>query len=170
MKNPFSVPYTRVQLSFFAIILLAVVCGQIFCLATPARGTELSVPTLDVSAGKPFDIPLMVDKVEKLAGVKIVLHYDKTYLSFAKAAKTKKTSSLMHVVNDKTPGRLILVMAGPKGISGEKFALLMLTFKVRRPVKQKKRVEFKIDRVEMMNEKLKNIPCKIDPGSITLQP
>jgi len=82
-------------------------------------GTELYVPALKGKSGQNIDIPIMIDKVDNLAGVKLVLQYDPKVLTYKKAAKTEQTSSLMHIVNAKKPGLLIVFMAGPKGINGK---------------------------------------------------
>ena len=138
--------------------------------ALPARSQELYIPERRVSSHRPFDVPLMIDKVKNLAGLKIVVRYDPQVLRFTGAAKTGQTASLMHVVNDKQPGRLIIVMAGARGISGEKFPLLVLRFKPVAAVKKKTPVEIKFDHIEMMNENLKPIAARANLKPVMLLP
>lgn len=74
----------------------------------------------------------------------------------------------MHVVNDKVPGRLIIVMAGARGISGKNFPLITLRFRSVAPIKDKMAVEIKIDHIEMMNEALKPVSGRVNLKAIAL--
>ncbi|WP_458774896.1 cohesin domain-containing protein [Desulforhopalus sp. 52FAK] len=71
---------------------------------------------------------LKLDRIEKLAGVKLVINYPKDQLHFASARKGKTFNSFMHIVNDKIPGKIIVVMASAKGVSGSNLPLLTLNF------------------------------------------
>lgn len=108
-------------------------------------------------AKKDFQLLLMVDKIDKLAGMKVSMTYDKEMLKFVKAEKTQKTSSLMHVVNDKVPGKIIVVMAGAKGISGKNISLLKLSFTRKSDDKNKKSSMVKVTEIQLMSEELKDI-------------
>jgi len=122
-------------------------------------GAELYIPEIAAKSGQTIDISLKIDKVQDLAGIKIVLKYDSGLFTFIGAEKTEFTSPLMHVVNDKTPGRLILVMAGAKGISGKDIALLLLKFKVTKQLRTQQATRFDISGAELMSAELKNIDC-----------
>ena len=99
-------------------------CGFITIIwISPAWGTELHIPPLKGIPGESIDIPVMIDQVDNLAGVKLIMRYDPEILTFKKGMRTKYTSSLMHIINDKKPGILIVVMAGAKGIKGKGFFL-----------------------------------------------
>ena len=115
-------------------------------------------------------MPVVVDKAEKMAGVKLVMTYDRDLLSFKKASKTDKTSSLLHVVNDKQPGKVIVVMAGAKGIDGEKFPILTLSFDVKAGLEKETKTEIKITGAEMVAESLVNIDCDLKAGVLTIAP
>lgn len=84
------------------------------------------VPTDEADPGR---FSLVIDRAEKLAGMKVTLSYDSTRLSFIRAEKAQAVSSFMHVVNDKIPGTVIIVMASATGISGTDVELLHLHFK-----------------------------------------
>ena len=103
--------------------------------ASAASGTELYIPALTAKSGATVEVPIKIDRVDNLAGVKLVLKYEKNILTFKKAARTKQTSSLMHIVNDKKPGILIVVMAGARGIKGKDFAILSLLFDLKKGLK-----------------------------------
>jgi len=115
-----------------AIILVFFIATAIILPAAASSATELSIPEINGRAGQIINVPVMIDTVDNLAGVKIVLQYDKTLLTYKSSARTKQTSSLMHIVNDKKPGILIIVMAGAKGIKGKNFSIFSLEFEVKK--------------------------------------
>lgn len=134
---------------------------HLFAWSSLAAGTEVSIPALRGSPGDVVRVPVLVGAVDNLAGVKLVLSYDPDLLTFKQGGKTKHTDSLMHIVNDKTPGRLIAVMAGARGIRGEDFPILTLTFMVSDSVKGERTTVIDIVHVEMMSDDLESIPCSV---------
>ena len=142
------------------------------CAAHPAFGTELIIPALTAKPGNTITIPIRIDSVDNLAGIKLVIQYDKNLLTYKKADKTEHTSSLMHIVNDKNPGVLILVMAGPKGVKGKNFSIINLTFNVKSGLKGNHTTQLKITESQLMSDKLKNIQhaVRIHPMVISDQP
>ncbi len=151
------------------LLACCIIWGSLLaCRASAARGTELFIAAQDVKAGNDINIPIMLDKVEKLAGVKLKITYDPAALTFIKAAKTKKTSSLMHIVNDKKPGVLIVVMAGAVGISGENFAILTLAFKTNKALKNDIATTMKITEAQLMNDRLQDIKFDTRVGPLTI--
>lgn len=105
---------------------------------------------------EPNKIFLSIDRAEQLAGLKISITYDQETLSFVKAEKSEATSSFLHVVNDKTPGKIIIVMASAKGISGENVILLSLDF-VSRVAATEAKSEISVIQMQLMDENLKVI-------------
>jgi hypothetical protein len=112
----------------------------------------------------------MIDQVDNLAGVKLVMEYDAKLLTFEKGARTKHTDSLMHIINDKNPGKLIIVMAGAKGIKGKAFSILTLTFKIKKDLSEKLTTHLHITEVELLTDQLKRIECKIKVNPLTILP
>ncbi len=110
-------------------------------------GAVVYVPEVERTSGESVDIPIMIDSVDNLAGVKLVMEYDPKILFFQKGAKTSHTDSLMHIINDKIPGKLIIVMAGAKGIKGKAFSILTLTFKIKQGLKEKRKTQLAITKV-----------------------
>lgn len=57
--------------------------------ASAAWGTEISVPAITAKAGESVDIPVMLDSVDNLAGIKLVMKYDTEILTFKKGEQNK---------------------------------------------------------------------------------
>lgn len=135
-----------------------------------ASGTELSIPALKGVSGQTIDIPIMIDQVDNLAGVKLVMKYDPEILTFKRGTKTKHTNSLMHIVNDKKPGLLIVVMAGARGIKGKDFSILNLTFAIKKGLKGNYTTKIEITELQLMSDKLKDIKCNITVHPLVIFP
>ena len=135
-----------------------------------ASGTELHIPCVKGRSGDSVDIPIMIDRVDNLAGLKLVMKYDPKILTFQKGAKTKHSDSLMHIINDKKPGRLIVVMAGAKGIGGKDFPILNLTFEIKGGLKGNHVTALEISDLEMMSDKLKDITCNVKVNPLVISP
>jgi len=148
------------------------VLAVLFTLILPSAsfGTEIQIPPLAGKPGQTIDVPIMIDHVDNLAGVKLVMTYDSKFLTYKKGVKTKETDSLMHIVNDKKPGLLIVVMAGAKGIKGKGFSILTLTFEVKEGLKGNHTTTISITEVQLMSDQLKDIDCKINVNPITITP
>lgn len=131
---------------------------------------NLYIPALTVQSGQSIKIPVKIDQIEKLAGVKLVIEYDIKHLMYEKVDKSDKASSLMHVVNDKNPGKLIIVMAGAKGVSGHDFELLTIQFKAASGLKETTFGHVRITEAELVSEDLKTIQCRILENSLDTQP
>jgi hypothetical protein len=134
-----------------------------------AWGIELFIPALETKPGETIEVPVKIDTMDNLAGIKLVMKYDKGLLTYKSAAKTQQTSSLMHVVNDKNPGVLIVVMAGARGIKGKDFAVINLTFETAKDLKGNHTTEIKITEAQLMSDKLKDhkFTIKVHPIRIT---
>ena len=145
-----------------ARLITLLLFGALTLLWAPvASGTELHIPEITARSGQSVDIPIMIDQVDNLAGLKLVIKYDPKILTFKKGVKTKHSDSLMHIINDKKPGRLIVVMAGAKGIRGKDFPILNLTFKIKAGLKGNHVINIEISDLEMMSDQLKDITCRV---------
>lgn len=133
-----------------------------------AWGTELYIPTLKGEPGQAIEIPIMIDQVDNLAGVKLVMKYDAKILEFKTGSKTRHTDSLMHIINDKKPGLLIIVMAGARGIKGKEFPIFNLTFNIREDLRGNHTTKVEITEIQLMSDKLKDIKCSIKVNPITI--
>jgi len=108
------------------LVLLALLLPSVPALSATVRAPEVCAPP-----GGEATVAVSVDEARGLAGFKIALTYDANILEFKLAARTEATRSMMHVVNDREPGRLIVVMAAARGITGKDLPLVSLTFRVR---------------------------------------
>ena len=125
--------------------------------ASRLNATELFIPEINAQAGQRIEIPIMIDTVDKLAGIKIVLQYDSDLLKYIDAARTSHTASLIHIVNDKIPGRLIIVMAGAKGIKEGQFSIFTIFFDISASIDKKLMTKIQITKAELVSDQLKNI-------------
>ena len=131
----------------------------VFVSAAPAA--ELSIPAVTGIKGEVVKLHVSVDKVDNLAGIKLAITYDKNILKFVKAEKTTHTANMLYVVNDKVPGRLIIVMAATKGIAGKDMKLVQMTFELLKDVKKEEKVTLQISEAELMSDKLKRIEINL---------
>jgi hypothetical protein len=130
-----------------------------------AWGAEITVPYLKAKQGELVEIPVLIDKAENLAGIKLVITYDKGLLAFKEGNASKSTRSLMCVINDKNPGRLIVVMAGAKGINGKDVPLVLLTFGVKKDLPGAHSTRLEITENQLMSDQLVEIK-----GKVTIKP
>ncbi len=149
-----------ISLSIFSVI------ATIF-VSSAALGTVLYIPAVKAEQGKSFNVPVMIDHVDNLAGIKLVMKYNTEFLTFKKAVKTRNTSPLMHIVNSKKPGTLVVVMAGARGIRGKDFSILTVTFELKTDLKNKQDTKINITEIQLMSDQLKDIKCDIKINPIT---
>lgn len=155
----------------FRIWITWALCGALIVLGAHASwAVVVYIPEVKGTSGESVDIPIMIDRVDNLAGVKLVMEYDSKLLSFQKGARTNHTDSLMHVINDNNPGRLIIVMAGAKGITGKAFPILLLTFKVKTDLTKNLSTQPTIAEVQLMTDQLKDIKCEIKIHPLKISP
>ena len=126
-----------------------------------SQSAELYTAPARVNKGSVVSIPIMLDQVNGLAGMKLVMAYDPDVLKFREGQKTPVSQSLMHVINDQKPGRLIIVMAGATGVSGKDVSLINLTFAVVKPPKNPGGAKIEVTEVQLMTDQLKEIPCTV---------
>ena len=122
-----------------------------------AFGAGLNVPIVVGLQGEVVKLPVTVDKVDNLAGIKLAMTYDRNSLKFVKAEKTTYTANMLYVVNDKVPGKLIIVMAAAKGFTGENAPLVEMSFELLQDVKKEDNIAVQITEAELMSDKLQKI-------------
>ena len=157
-KNAEKISYPLILLTFILVWV------------SSARGIELSIPMLGARPGQQIEVPIQIDAVDNLAGVRIVMKYDAKMLKFKKAVRTDQTASLMHIVNDKKPGILIIVMAGPRGIKGKNLSILNLIFDVKQDLKGNHTTRFTITKSQLMSDQLKDINHTIKVNLLIISP
>lgn len=148
------------------ICLCIAVCS--FLITSSAGAAVLTIPAVKAEPGEAIELPVKIDSVDNLAGVKLAMTYNTKLLTFKEAEKTPATSSLMHIVNDKHPGRLIVVMAGARGIGGKDLSILTLRFQVKPEVTPPAETRIEITEVQLMSDQLKDIPYEVRTGPIRI--
>ena len=118
---------------------------------------ELSLASARARPGAVVKVAVMIDAVEHLAGVKLTLGWDAETLTYVSGNVTPAASSFLHVVNDRKPGRLILVMAGGRGIGGRRLKLFNLRFRVSTAVTRSQTVKINIVESQLMSDALKDL-------------
>ncbi len=140
----------------------------VLAMVSAATAAEISIPPVKARPGDVITFPVMLDRVDNLAGVKLVMTYDPDILTFSKAEKTRFTHSMMHIVNDKKPGTLIAVMAAARGVKGEEFPLLIMEFRVNASVKSPMDAGIEIREAQLMSDDLKDIPYTVKTPPIKI--
>jgi len=141
----------------------------IICFSTTASATSIIFPPFEATSGQAINIPVIIDNIDNMAGIKLSLEYDNKILIYQKGEKTRITSSLMHIINDKKPGKLIIVMAGARGVKVTNQAIINLYFKVNNIEKDTVSTSFVVKEIQLMSDTLKEIDCniKVNPVVIT---
>lgn len=132
--------------------------------------TAIFIPDVTVKTGQPVILPVKVNKAEKLAGIKLVIKYDPTLLVYVESKKTDATKSFMHVVNDKKPGELTIVMAAARGITAESATIFTIQFKSKDMIDKKVTSILRVTDGELMDENLKGITFKPIEAKVTIIP
>jgi hypothetical protein len=144
------------QITLTTVVIVALSLfrsGISFCEAASAH---LSLIAQDIDS--PGKITLVIDHVEKLAGMKVTVTYDDKQLKFRKAEKAKSLASFMHVVNDKNPGSVIIVLASASGVSGTNLPLLHLEFTpINSATNNNTKQTVSVSQIQLMNENLQEI-------------
>ncbi len=143
-----------------APLLIVMIITILLFFLSLSWGAEIYIPSVKHKAKGYIEIPIMIDQVNKLAGVRLIIRYDSKALTFKKGIKTKYSDPLIYVINSKIPGKLIIVMAGANGISGKKFPLIKLMFEIKQ-IKKVSSPWIKIVSAELVSEQLQSINCKI---------
>ena len=82
------------KMAFIFGLGLLSLCASL-SLASNVVAVELQFPSIRARPGETIDIPLMVDQVDNLAGIKVVINYDTKILSYVESVKNQK-----HIVID----------------------------------------------------------------------
>lgn len=148
-------PSGHTLIRYYASILMVLLLMGI---AVPgANGAGLRIPMVSGSQGDLIKLPVTIDRVDNLAGIKLALSYDENVLKFIRAEKTSYTSNMLYVVNDRVPGRLVIVMAAAKGFAGENAPLVEIFLELLKEVKKEDNISLLITEAELMTDKLQKI-------------
>lgn len=148
--------------------VLGILGALLIALSSRCLAAELFIPKTKARTGQQIQLPVMVDHLDNLAGIKLVITYDPNILTYKNAEKTTETSPFMFIVNDKTPGKLIVVMANPTGIKGDQIPLVMLIFDVKKEIGDVKQTWIAIPELQMKDDQLKDISHTVKTEPITI--
>jgi hypothetical protein len=132
--------------------------------STPLQAANLMLSTTSALGSEV--LTLEIDKVEKLAGMKLTIDYPARFLEYKAAQKATAFNSFMQVVNDKNPGRLILVMASATGVSGENLKIFELTFS-KKMQDLPSTLKIAPTECQLMSDSLQEIPCTTSPITVS---
>lgn len=152
------------KLSGSIFFLMSIIIITLF--AFVSYGSELEIPQIKAAPGQTIRIPIIVEKVDNLAGLKLTVEYDTEILTYRDGRKTSHTDSMMHIVNDKNPGRLIIVMAGARGVKGEQLPVFSLLFDINPNLKGNRNAGLSIKEVQLMSDKLEEFSSKVYSGTV----
>jgi leucyl aminopeptidase len=138
----------------------------LFCAENKA---QLFFSEMTVKPGQSLEIPVLLKYVPNMAGIKLAFQYDKELLTYLRSEKTKTTASLMHIVNDKHPGKLIIVMAGARGVSVNNQSIMNLFFKVNNNISKSVDTKFKITELQLMSDNLKELAYELNISPIHIK-
>lgn len=128
----------------------------LFLICTGANANEAKLNFIVEDPANPLTLSLIINPAVKIAGMKVVIFFDKEALVLKHADKSKETSSFLHVVNDKIPGQIVFVMASASGVSGNNLALCHFEFSRIENTKQFD-TQISVTHLQIMNEDLKEI-------------
>jgi hypothetical protein len=138
------------------------------CLCLISFRVSAATLTLPQSKEAPsLVLSLVIDEVENLAGMKLTLLYPQKYLVFKEAIKTPEFVSFMHVINDKIPGKLIIVMASAKGVSGKDLKLFDFAFSLV-PGAKPASVSIEPTGCQLMSDSLKDMVCNTSISTVSI--
>lgn len=146
------------------------------CLLTfwlnPSIGHAVMIyaPDISVKSGDAVTVPVMIDDVDNLAGLKLVITYDDKVLTYIGGSKTPVSTSLMHIVNDRKSGRLVLVMAGARGIHGKNVNVFEFRFTAAAEINKKTLTELRIVESQLMSDALKDLKHENKPFRVAITP
>jgi len=151
---------------FTSFYFFIVSVSFLFCAEKKA---QLIFSQMSVNPGQTLEIPVLLKNVPNMAGIKLAIQYDKDLLTYLRSEKTKTTASLMHIVNDKHPGKLIIVMAGARGVALNNQSIMNLFFKVKENISKSVDTKFKINELQLMSDNLKELAYEFQIAPIHIK-
>jgi len=151
---------------FFGCFLLILSSSNAF---TSEKKAQLIFPEITVEPGQEFKYPIVLDNVPNMAGIKLALTYENNLLTYTRSEKTKTTASLMHIVNDKKPGKLVIVMAGARGVPVNNQSVMDLYFKVNSPIPETVDTKFKVIEIQLMSDTLKELAYEFNISPVHIK-
>jgi len=143
--------------------------GSVCLVFSAEKKAQLIFSEMSVNPGQKFEIPVLLNNVPNMAGIKLAIKFDKDLLTYVKSEKTKTTASLMHIVNDKHPGKLVIVMAGARGVSVNNQPIMNLFFSVNNNIPKQVDTKFKVTELQLMSDSLKELAYELNVHPIHIK-
>lgn len=134
-----------------------------------ALATDLIVTSATATPGQQISLQVLLQPGSHVAGLKMTIGYDADVMTFVRADKLADANGMMYVVNDRQPGKLIVVMAGAKGVETPKVALLDLVFQIRQPIHNDMNTHVHLMDVEAKSDQLKSVPLQLRSGDVHIR-
>jgi len=134
----------------------------------PAKGIEVSIPSLTADAGSSITVPINVDNAKGIAGGKITLTFDQTILT-AKEAKQTALNNIPFFQPNVMADKVTLTMAGTKGIAGGSGAIAEIVFEVSATAKGGAKSPLTFTEAKLYDELGKDLPAEVVNGSVTVK-
>lgn len=144
-------PVFKLLISMLFFLLLHVTQVQAAKLLIAVQTTEAGSPTTSLRVS--------VKDAPDLAGLKFVFEFNRNNYTYKEFDKSATTESMLHVVNDKYPGKLIVVMASATGQPTPDAELFTLRFSQIVSTLKPADLGFKVSKTELMSAHLAQIPC-----------
>jgi len=135
--------------------------GSVCIVLSAEKKAQLIFSEMSVNPGQKIEIPVLLNNVPNMAGIKLAFKFDKDLLTYVKSEKTKTTASLMHIVNDKHPGKLVIVMAGARGVAVNNQPVMNLFFSVNKNIPKQVDTRFKVTELQLMSDSLKELAYEL---------
>jgi len=147
----------------FRLIIIGfyVFIGSVSLVLSAEKKAQLIFSEMSVKPDQKIEIPVLLKNVPNMAGIKLALKFDKDLLQYVRSEKSKITASLMHIVNDKHPGKLVIVMAGARGVAVNNQSIMNLFFKVNNNIPKPVDMKFKITELQLMSDSLKELDYEL---------
>ena len=140
--------------------------GFFVVLPVSAAAAELRIPDVQFGQRNILEVPVIVDRAERLSAVKMALWYDQDLFAFKKVIKAAEAKSLLHAVNHRTPGILVVAMAGARGVRAENLKVITLVFELKPHAADQTPIPFMVRESRLVDEELKNIDHSVSVGKI----
>jgi hypothetical protein len=138
-----------------------------------AERSEEGLITVECGTGGQGDkvrLKLVLNDVPNLAGLKVVLGYDADLMEYVGFRKAPVADTLMHMVNPKQKGRVIVVMAGAQGIALDNEPVMEVILQLKELSGQDipATTKVRILEVEAMADTLEPIHVQTRDGAVTI--
>ncbi len=140
------------------------IVAGILAMSASAGAAELRIEDAKIFPNGSVQVPVVIQNVDDLCGLKMVVWYDQDRLKFSKFIKASEVRSFLHMVNDKVAGILVVSMAGAKGVGAEMLPICTLKFELKPTTGRQKITPFLVRESRLIGEALEEIAHEVTIG------